>query len=441
MPKSLDDLFRLMKGKGAVRFYAKKLAPNDNSKNQIYLGGGFSALNIIPHGSIVTDTTVMAGSVRERTKAAINFFWIDENGLHRAPEARLILYPKYPEVRMSGFLKGSTNAPSKIMASREEGRLLFLGIGNDGSVFGYAARSESPLAKMLASKIGLTQIGVFLELGFVHGGGSRSELLDSLKRIYEKNWINSQKLSRDGRCMPYAARNGGGYTLEAELGISPNGYAEPDYLGWEIKQYSVGNFKNFRPKTPATLFTPEPTGGIYKEDGLGEFMRQYSYPDNNGKIGRMNFGGIYVCNGSAHAKTGLKLTMSGFDEESKTINDMRGGVALIDRADRVAASWKFADLMAHWNRKHAKAAFVPSLFKSPPPQYRYGPKILLCEGTDFLLFLKAIARGAIYLDPALKQVTSATGQTVFKKRKQFRMKHEGLPSVYHTTESVSLDAL
>ena len=85
--------------------------------------------------------------------------------------------------------------------------------------------------------------------------------------------------------------------------------------------------------------------------------------------------------------------------------------------------------------------FVPSLFKSPPPQYRYGPKILLCEGTDFLLFLKAIARGAIYLDPALKQVTSATGQTVFKKRKQFRMKHEGLPSVYHTTESVSLDAL
>jgi len=33
----------------------------------------------------------------------------------------------------------------------------------------------------------------------------------------------------------------GGYTLEAELGIIPNGKAEPDYLGYEVKQYSVTN--------------------------------------------------------------------------------------------------------------------------------------------------------------------------------------------------------
>jgi len=27
--------------------------------------------------------------------------------------------------------------------------------------------------------------------------------------------------------------NRGGYTLEAELGITPNGYSEPDFMGWE----------------------------------------------------------------------------------------------------------------------------------------------------------------------------------------------------------------
>jgi hypothetical protein len=29
--------------------------------------------------------------------------------------------------------------------------------------------------------------------------------------------------------------NCGGYTLEAELGATPNGYSEPDFMGWEIK--------------------------------------------------------------------------------------------------------------------------------------------------------------------------------------------------------------
>ncbi|MEO0062747.1 MAG: hypothetical protein RLZZ08_1307, partial [Pseudomonadota bacterium] len=32
------------------------------------------------------------------------------------------------------------------------------------------------------------------------------------------------------------------YTLEAELGITPNGIAEPDFQGWEVKQYGVRDF-------------------------------------------------------------------------------------------------------------------------------------------------------------------------------------------------------
>ena len=59
---SLSQLLNLMRDHGADRVYAKKLSPNDNSKNQVYLGGGFGALNVIPHGEIVADTRPMAGS-------------------------------------------------------------------------------------------------------------------------------------------------------------------------------------------------------------------------------------------------------------------------------------------------------------------------------------------------------------------------------------------
>lgn len=102
----VSGLLDQMADHGATKFYAKRLAPNDNSKNQVYLGGGFGALNIIPHGEVESDDTVRAGAVRDRAKAKVSFFWIDPEGLAPAPDAQLILYPKYPEVRMSGFLRG-----------------------------------------------------------------------------------------------------------------------------------------------------------------------------------------------------------------------------------------------------------------------------------------------------------------------------------------------
>lgn len=54
MIESISQLKRLMATHGAVRLYAKKLSPNDNSKNQVYLGGDFSSLNIIPNKGVYT---------------------------------------------------------------------------------------------------------------------------------------------------------------------------------------------------------------------------------------------------------------------------------------------------------------------------------------------------------------------------------------------------
>lgn len=439
MVASLEQLLDLMRHHGAYRIYAKRLSPNDNSKNQVYLGGGFAALNVIPHGEVYTDAAEKAGSVRDRAKADVEFYWVDEEGRHRAPDANLILYPKYPEVRMSGFLKGCKAAPSKLLTVRDEGRAMFFGVTRDGVVLGYVTDADNPITKELAAGA-WPMLGVFIELplSLDQPADPKTILLAELRRIYQLNWIMSQKLAKDGTKMPYAARNGGGYTLEAELGITPNGYAEPDFMGWEVKQYGVNNFTAFRPKSPVTLMTPEPTGGIYKTEGAAEFLKLFGYADQSGKEDRFNFGGRYDCTRDHHHLTGLRMTMTGYDAASGKIADIDGGLELIDATDEVAASWSFKGLMAHWNRKHAQAAYVPSLSRTPPPEYSYGAQVLLCEQTDFLLFLKAFATGTVYYDPAVKIEKASSAKPDIKRRSQFRVAHSDLTQLYLGHEMVSL---
>lgn len=442
MVSSLSELLQLFVQHSVDRIYAKKLAPNDNSKNQIYLGGGFGALNIIPHGEIYTDTRPMAGSKQDRPKAPVSFFWVDENGKHLAPNAQLILYPDYPEVRMSGFLLGCKQAPSELLTVREEGRILFFGVTKSGDVLGYAVGADHAIANEInAGK--WQSVGVFIELPTKPDSkeSPKDILLSELRRIYALKWIASQKLAKGGFKLPYAARNAGGYTLEAELGITPNGISEPDFMGWEVKQYGVSNFTRFTPKSAVTLMTPEPTGGLYKDKGPTEFVRLYGYPDKSGKPDRLNFGGIYTCLKTHHADTGVRIVVDGFDAASGKITNLDGSIALIDRCDVVAASWSFKGMMAHWNRKHAQAAYVPSLFQTPPPEYRYGPRVLLCEETDFLLFLSAFTSGVVYYDPALKLENASHPEAALKPRSQFRVKHKQLTQLYRRSEVIEFPAM
>jgi hypothetical protein len=173
MIASIATLIALMQSHGATRFYAKKLAPNDNSKNQLYLGGDFSVLNVLPHGEVTVDDGDIAGSKRDRAKAPLRFFWVDSGGLAEAPEAKLILYPKYPEVRLSGFLMRSRGAPSDVMASRADGRVLFLGVTEDGRILGHAVLADAPLAAELRASTGLEQQGVLVSIPADPASGDR----------------------------------------------------------------------------------------------------------------------------------------------------------------------------------------------------------------------------------------------------------------------------
>ena len=105
--------------------------------------------------------------------------------------------------------------------------------------------------------------------------------------------------------------------------------------------------------------TPEPTGGIYKDEGIIAFMEKFGYPDKKGVPDRLNFGGIYG-HGKVTSATGLTLLLYGYDYEKKKIDNVDGGIILKNDKDEVAAKWHFSKLIEMWNKKHAQTVYVPS---------------------------------------------------------------------------------
>lgn len=436
---NLTRLKTLLASHGVDHLFLKRLAPNDNSKNQVYFGPGFSAINIIPNGGIRAE----ASGARIIMKAHVPLLWMNDEGqLVDAPGAQMILYPQYPEVRFSGYLKGCRPAPSKIMSSRDPGRILFLGITRDQKVIGYATAADTDVVRELDALGELALNGVFneLPLGEERPENARAELLAELRRIHLKGWIDSKRIGRSGVPEAYRAPNGGGYTLETELGISPNGFAEPDFRGWEVKYHGVNSFAKPEGGSPVTLMTPEPTGGIYRDAGVEIFIRRFGYPDRKGRPDRLNVGGIFIA-GRRAPLTGLTLVLDGYDYEAGMITDASKGITLLSDDDEFAAVWHYPGLMEHWKRKHNRAAYVPGESrKEPARQYRYGNRIMLGEETDFLMFLAAMAAGHVFYDPGIKMEGVSLPKPESKRRSQFRVKWKDLPSLYRTTSEFDVMA-
>ena len=432
---NLKKLKSLFIDNGCTKIYIKKLSPNDNSKNQVYFGGSFGILNILPISEIKTEE---AGDWnKERFKASINFSWIGEDGnLYPAPNSQLILYPKYPEVRFSGFLAKCQKPPSELMAQRLADRLLFFSVAKEGTVLGFVTAPNSELSQEFLNLKTISEHGVFKVIELPQVENNRAKLLNELLRIHQLGWINSKRLDGQGNILPCEAPNCGGYTLEAELGITPNGYSEPDFLGWEVKQFGVDNFAKIN-SAIITLMTPEPTDGIYKTEGTEAFLRKYGYPDKTGREDRINFGGVHKA-GIVHPSTKLEMQLIGFDIESGKIRNANGHISLVDLDGKETASWSFASMLLHWNRKHNQACYVPSLSETEQiRQYKYGNNVILGTGTDFQLFLRQMAVGNIYYDPGIKMENVSTKPKI-KKRSQFRIKSQHLPNLYKENEVIDI---
>jgi len=433
---SLPTVLELFRDRGAQNLYVKTLAENDNSKNQVYLAGSFEPLNLLPASEPVMRRSV-AG--RQVLHSSMQFRWLSETGAEAfAPHTKLILYPQYPEVRLSGFLKGCAGGPSSLMGTeaRIAGRVLLLGVRSDGVVFGFVAGPDTQLAREIGAKYSRLDSGVLtaIPIGPID---TRAALLTRLLAIADEGWIPSVRLDATGTLHPCNARNCGGYTLEARLGVRPNSRSQPDFLGWEVKQFGVKDLSNPRATNAITLMTPEPTGGQYKEMGVVNFVKRYGYSDLRGREDRLNFGGVYRV-GVEVARTRVTMQLLGFDQRKQRITDVEGGLALQDRNGDVLALWPFAGLIGHWNRKHAQAVFVPALHKKDPLQFRFGATVFLGIGTDFGLFLQGVATGVVVYDPGIKIEAVSTDSPVQKRRSQFRIKFSNLPVLYTRFERAVL---
>lgn len=448
----LSDVLAVLAKFNVDDIYIKKLAPNDNSKNQPYFGAHLTDLPFIPTGNIESSKSISQKTNNPKRKikyqAQLDMSWVDVEGYeYPAPNSKLIYYPQYPEVRFSGFLKGSNANVSKWMDVNKEGRSLgrwlILGVAKS-KVYAYLASPESLLSKELENMDLISTTTIFGQVDLrhlTHGKDTRSALLEKLLEIHEMGWISGCKLSKDLVAKPYKAQNGGGYTLEAMLGVTPNGIAEPDYLGWEVKQFGVKAFP-LKSAKPTTLMTPEPNNGYYKTDGVVQFMHKYGYPDKSGKPDRINFGGRHVAN-KVCAATNLTMEVQGFDAVTSSIFDADGQLALVSGTDDIAASWSFAKLMDHWKKKHSQAVYIPCMMRKgiASTEYCYGNDIELGVGTTFEMFLASMILGHVYYDPGIKLENASSSRPTTKRRSQFRVNHKHLDSLYKKLEFVNVTSL
>lgn len=440
MPSPLEQLAEVMFAKGANRLLIKRLANNDNSKNQIYLGSDFDVIRVLPSGEIISDGMSKKGPI---FKAALKFLWtgLDGNTEH-AKHAQIILYPDYPETRMSGFLQGCARSsrvvprhlmqpptPEERAKRTEQSRFLVLGV-NEDTIWAHCAEWSSPLSEELHAAIQnnrLTNVATVFYEFLGNRKTSQQKLIEKLTNIYMQGEIESCRLNKHGQKLPYLAQNGAGYTLEAQFGITPNGSSDPDFMDWELKAHSG---------SAVTLMTPEPNVGTYLDD-LEVFLRSHG---SNKQPTRLDFASRHNV-GELNKKTFLTMNLIGYDAKLEKITDPTGGLFLKNCSGLIVAGWTFDKIIEHWKKKHANTCYVTyTARKEGTTHYKFGPEITLGKGTGLIQLLNALCDSTIYYDPGIN-MKLRDGVWKPKKRNQFRVHWKNIGLLYKSIEHIDLSNL
>lgn len=418
----------------AERVIIKQLANNDNSKQQIYLGSDYSVIQDLPIGEIENAGMSSKGAI---FKALINLFWITPDGYkEKASNSQIILYPKYPEIRLSGIIANCTISPSHLMQppTKQERecrenmhRYLIIGICKN-HVLAYMTSWSDDISleiKLLIERSKLRPVfSVFHEVP-TFPVDTKTALINKLKKIHSLGYIKSRRLNKEGNVINYRAKNGAGFTLESFFGITPNGKSEPDFLDWELKAHTG---------SVVTLMTPEPNTGTYIED-IHSFMHDYS---SSKKESRVDFASIHRV-GIKNEKTGLTLNLEGYNIKQSRIDNSDGGLFLRNESGALVAGWSFEKLLNHWKRKHAKTCFVSYVLQDSGSEryYHYGPLVTLATGAELEKFFSALSTSTIYYDPGIN-IKYIEGKAVIKKRNQFRIKWKDINGIYKNIEKLDL---
>ena len=425
----LDQILNNFNENEVSRVFYKHLAINDNSKNQPYLGSGWDIVSILPLGQI----SEYVSSRRSNFKCSINFYWLNNSGqLCHAPNSKLILYEKYPEVRLSGFIRGCTDRAriGRLMnAPREETlqRTLILGITRDKRILAYVREFSESLEKQL-KEITLESFGALTEIQITSGIASIDQLKCKVMEIRDRGWCRARYLAdNNGILEPILLgnhNNAHGMTLEAELGIPHNSRSSPDWRGWEFKAKKINDSRQASYAKPVTLMTPAPDGGLYSSN-FENFIYAYGKQRNSSPL-RFDFNGTHYYDLICSA-TQLKLQIVGFEN-----GDIQpgGAILLLDPGDNVVSSWSFSTLLKIWNNKHQRFVIIPAMVRLTRgyTECKYLGQISYGINTDFRLFLNALINSIIKYDPGCR--IDPNSRVIKRERHQFRISSLNLSNLY-----------
>jgi hypothetical protein len=426
--------------------YCKTLAKKeDNDKNQIYLGRGLNSVSnvfpteIVQRGWSESRTKRRSSQGKHIFEGRLNFHWMDRDGkIFHAPETKIIDYFQYPEIRLSGFLKGCDNAPSALRRKHQAAfgqRILIMGVTPARSVIGMVLTGrEDPLVERWPElpKLPASPILQVLLVDDERPISNRDALFEELENIFDRGWVNGQRL-RVGETepVPFRGTQAGGYTLEALLGVPPNAQQAPDKYGYEIKSKSRSS--------RVSLMTPVADRGFEGDNSFGKFMNRYGWPCKKNPNQKC-FNGTHH-HGIQCASSGLILNVDGFDPKTcKYTLDTRDVQVALRKAgvQSPAAAWSLGQLLKGWNKKHAAAAYVSTEKRAESNRYRFGRRIWVGEGTNIGKLLEAICRGHVVYDPGHKIRENG----VQKVRPQWRLiwtkTREGFRSLYNKAEEIEL---
>lgn len=424
---SLESIRETLRNLDCRIAVVKLLAVNqDNEKNQIYLGYNLEFLSQFP-GTKNFRTSSQSKSKRSSASGkpivehVFDFYWVEHGSPPAfAPNAKVIDYFQYPEMRFSGFLSGCTNPPDALRRDSQDSygrRVLILGFANR-AVYGIVITdTQIQLVNELIDLPQWLDSEMFRRLSLEKESTQEINatlLLDELRAIGSQSKYESQilrKVNEDPET--FRGTQGAGWTLESLLGIPRNSSGLPDKYGFELKAFS---------STTVTLMTPEPDFGYRHDKGLTAFLHKYGWPGTKND-GSHRFNGRHSTQ-VTYKKSGLRLVIENWDTESNSPTGLGEPNVLLANplTDEVAAGWSFNKLAEKWGRKHAGAMYVaankfklePGLFAS---HYSYGPDVYCGQGTSAILLLKAIGLGVVYLDPGDR--VSESGEE--KKRTQWRI--------------------
>ncbi len=427
---TLDQLLGLLRAEGVRTAYVKLLSEKqDNEKNQIYLGGGLDGVtNLFPARIEVRSaseslTKRKSAAGKPKLEAVIDFAWLGGNGVrYDAPGTRIIDYFQYPEVRMSGFLAKCEFAPEALrrrLQAEYGQRILVLGTAADGKVLGIVLTTRDDDLVAAFPDLPLAGPKGVLRVLTVDGqaGADPAELLrHELTAIIRGGW-HSSRINRGGNIVPFTGAQGGGYTLEALLGVAANGKKAPDRHGFEIKSFSGSRI---------SLMTPTPDLGFQGKHSFREFMQRYGVPGQKND-GSLRFTGLHR-SGIVNGKTGLGLRVTGYDREKDSFGEASGVAVELyhHQTGEVAAGWSLEKLANCWNAKHASALYITFGSRTGADgqtEYAYAPHWLQGRGTDVWRLLRAIDRGIVFYDPA-DTIYADKGPKV---RSQWRINARQLP--------------